>query len=106
MDEYLRLLMLAYFKEKKEKYSLYELRKNLGIAESYTLELINQLLEDGLLEIKNNLLSLSHKGRIFLMNNSLDWFSFEIEPMEQLFFHERWPLDKPYAPKNFSKKIK
>lgn len=104
MDEYNKLLILAYFKEYRENYSFSEIKRHLGITNMYLYTLLNQLISDELLIYKEYLLTLSLKGRIYIMNNNMDWFKF-IEIPDTNINENKWPIDKPYIPKNFSKKI-
>ena len=67
MDDYLELLILAYFREVGEEYSLYELKEIIGVSIKQIEEMVDALLDEKLLMYQNYLLTLSIKGRINLL---------------------------------------
>jgi hypothetical protein len=103
MDEYNKLLILAYFKEFHENYSLQEIKKYLGVTNGYFDNLISQLIDDEFLVYKDYLITLSLKGRTYLINKNMEWYSFDENLIDNV-DGDKWPLDKPYVPKKFSKK--
>lgn len=103
MDEYIRLLILAYFKEFKEEYNLVELKEKIGISFNMLDNYISELIESDKLYYKHNMLSISQKGRIQLMNSELENYSF-CNDLEKEFLNEKWNIEKIYCVHEFSKK--
>ena len=110
MDEFVEDLILGYIKTKKGKYSFRELAEILGISKNVVTRHIQQLIEDGKLEYKNSLLSITLHGRVQIQNKPVDYFDFTNENID---YHanainpeKAWPLDKVYIPDSFSGKSK
>lgn len=103
--EYIELLILSYFKNHSEEYSLQKLRSLLGISFSQLDEIIDEMISNGLLIYDDFILRISFEGRIKLMKSSMERYEqvSEIEIREQL-LKEPWPIDKPYMVKRFSRK--
>ncbi len=79
MNEYVELLILAYFREYSTRYTASDLAYKLGV----TIELLNSYLEE-LLEkkelcIKENMISISKEGRLVLENSDMENYSFDSE---------------------------
>ena len=64
MDEYVKLLILAYFKEFNGRYNLVKLKEKIGISFNMLDNFIGELVENSELSYKNNMLSITQKGRL------------------------------------------
>lgn len=109
MSDMYRNFILAYFKEHDKEYSFCSLAEYLGIPISMVDDCIEQLICDGLLIYNaNSMLSLTEKGRLSILNQQADFFSFDdvrpdrriINPAAAL------PLDAIYVPNGFISKLK
>lgn len=105
MKDYLELLILAYFKEKKDDYSFQEIEDLIGINLTQLGDLLEKLIGEKYLKYENNLLKLSLKGRFVLLESELENYSMDSNNIEERFEEEKWELDKPYCPHEFSKEI-
>ena len=85
MDEYVRLLILAYFREHSKGYTIEELCMMIGLFSEQANCFIDRLLEEGFLEYKGYLLSISLKGRILLMHSKLEDYRFTADLKRELF---------------------
>ena len=104
LDEFTMLLILAYFKELKEDYSLSELKELLGVSLETLDENIEELLNNGILHInEKSLISLTHKGRIVLMNSKMENYSFKSDIYDSELLKETWPISKPYSVHKFKR---
>lgn len=101
MDDYLELLILAYFREVGEEYSLYELKEIIGVSIKQIEEMVDALLDEKLLMYQNYLLTLSIKGRNKLANSEMENYSFKSDNYIIMNKRERWPLEKPYPIHDF-----
>ncbi len=102
MNEYVELLILAYFREYKARYSVSDLAYKLGV----TLDLLNSYLEE-LLEkkelcINENIISISKEGRLVLGNSDMENYSFDSESYLIDDGKESWPKEKVYPVHGFS----
>lgn len=104
MDNYVEGLVLAYFKQFSQEYSLYDLKDKIGISMGLLNEILDSLFRRGLLEYRDNLIGLSKSGRIALSNSELDGYFFDEEEYLEKEDSTKWPLDKVYAVHSFSKK--
>ena len=99
MIEYVELLILAYFREYGARYSASDLANKLGV----TLDLLNSYLEEMLekkeLCIKENMISISKEGRLILDDSAM----FESESYLINGGKEKWPKEKVYPVRGFSK---
>ncbi len=103
MNEYVELLILAYFREYSTRYTASDLAYKLGV----TIELLNSYLEE-LLEkkelcIKENMISISKEGRLVLENSDMENYSFDSESYLIDSGKEKWPKEKVYPVHGFSK---
>ena len=96
MDEYISLLILAYFKEFKEEYNLTELKEKIGISFNMLDNYICELVEEEKLHYKQNMLSVSQKGRLELLKSDLENYSF-CNDLEGGFSDEKWSIEKIYC---------
>ena len=106
MDEYLSLLILAYFKEQKS-YTIGSISKLLGISSARTLSILETLIERGCLQYEENLLCLSTTGRLTLQNHHEDVYSFDNQTIEipKVDISSAWSIDQIYVPDGFLKKL-
>lgn len=102
MDEYVILLILAYFKNYGQNYSLNDLKSSIGVSLWQLDEYIDSLIEEGLLVINDDkLLALSLRGRLKLASSDMEYYEYA-DSSECL--DNRWPLEKAFPVKGFSKK--
>ncbi len=107
MDNYLKLMILAYFKEKQDHYSIYDVMRTLGISISKLDSLLDELIENDLLKYDANILGLTKKGRLQLVNKSIDYYKYS-EPdirYERIDKNSAWSINKPYVPEKFLTKL-
>ena len=79
MDEYVELLILAYFYNYGEEYDLIELKENLGISFRQLDLYLEQMLEKRKLVYSNYMLQLTEKGFIQLMTSKMKDYEYRIE---------------------------
>lgn len=103
MDEYIKLLILAYFKSHTEEYDLIELNRKIGVPFTMFMELIDTVIDEGLLEYIGLKLTLTFKGRMKLLHSSMENYC-EIDSIEDSFFSEKLDINTPFFVHNFSKK--
>lgn len=77
MDEYIELLILSYFREYKEEYSLTDLKENLGVSFSMLDEFLGQLITEKKLIYSDNMLQLTEKGLIVLLTSRMKNYYFQ-----------------------------
>lgn len=110
MDDFLKGIILAYFKSHKNEYSFAALAALLGISLSRMDDIIEGLLQEEMLEYnKSHMLSLSPKGRLAILNQKVDSITFsdnirfrysKINPDAAI------PIDQIYVPPNFLERVK
>lgn len=108
MDKHIQMMLMAYFKENKNTYSLSFLVKIYGITFERLTIIIEQLIREKCLEYnENNMLSLTPKGRLMLLNTSYDYYSaYDSQlPIGIIDPQKAWPIDKPYIPDKFTSKL-
>lgn len=98
MQEFYFSLILSYFKESKENYSILEITKILGLSLLKTENLISILIDKNYINYTDNLLQLTEAGNNYLANN----FQFSISFTKPEITNAPWPIDKIYIPKNFT----
>ncbi|MCC2816744.1 hypothetical protein LK537_05495 [Lachnoclostridium pacaense] len=103
MDEYVKLLILAYFKEFNGRYNLEKLKEKIGISFNMLDNFIGELVENSELSYKNNMLSITQKGRLKLINSEMEDYSYSIN-LENEYSNSRWSIEKIYTVHEFSKK--
>lgn len=103
MKELHKLLVLVLLLEQKNNYDLEDIRNNIGISVRDFYKLMDEMFDEDLVEYRENLLSISFKGRMMLATNDMDSF-LEHSGIEDELFNERWPIDKPYYVRKFSQK--
>ncbi len=108
MDEYINLLVLAYFKNNQDDYSYLKLSRMLGLTIANLEKYIDENIENRNLQITNDMLQLTPKGRLLLMNKSIDSLDFTEEAIESDFINplNAWALDRPYVPEKFTSKLR
>ena len=102
-DEYLLLLILAYFKEHVEDYSFAELADELGCSIIKLSDYIEKLISAYLLEYHNNLLSITLEGLNYLCQEGMAYYTFDAK-INDLYENEKLPEDEVYISHAFSKK--
>ena len=103
MSEYIKLLILAYFKQYKKEYSFSDIASRIGLSEIQVSEYISDLINDICIEYKDDLLQLTLTGRNRLADSYLENYEFDAN-IESLFTEEKWEINKVYVPHEFSKK--
>ena len=101
-NEYFELLVLAYFRQYKNEYSISDISNNIGISEIFASDLILDLVNKGELKYNDDLLRITVKGRNRLCNSSLESYSFDAD-LGSIFLNKRWDKNKVYVPHEFSK---
>lgn len=106
MDDYLKLLILAYFKQ-SQSYSISTIAGMLGISLRKTSDLIDTLLEKKYLVYTDSLLRLSDVGRLQIQNHEVDYLCFDSTEFQvpKVNPSEAWPKDKIYIPEKFLRKL-
>ena len=105
MDEYRELLILQYFLEKKEQYSINEIVNKLGIGYTKILKLIENLIKKNLLIYNNYLLELTDLGRQNIVKNDIYIIYKDNIVNTNINISNKFNIDDIYIPKRFSKKI-
>ena len=103
---YKEILALSYFREKESEYIISELIEILGYNRNQIDELISCLFTKEYLCYKDNMISVTSKGKTFLISQNSDEMSssdnqflmIKISPESAL------PIDAPYVPDSFTKK--
>lgn len=103
MDDYILLLILAYFKEHINEYSITKISKEIGCSVMQTSVYIEQLLEIGYLEYMDYLLKLSIVGRKYLANSDMEYYTFDAD-ISSLYENKRLKENEIYCIHEFSKK--
>ena len=74
---YKKLLMLVYFKDYSDNYSIVDLKNKMGMSFFNIVKQIQEMIEEGLLCINdNNLDPLTLKGRLCLGKSRVESFKF------------------------------
>lgn len=103
MDEYLKLLLLSYFKSHTDEYDLIELNRQIGMPFAQFMDFIDTVVDEGLIAYSNYKLTLTFKGRMKLLHSQMEYYC-EVDNIECLFFDEKWNINTPYLVRTFSKK--
>lgn len=103
MNEFVELLILAYFREYKTRYSASDLAYKLGVTLDLLNSYIEELLEKEELFINRNMILISKKGRLVLDNSDMENYSFDSESYLIDGVKEKWPKEKVYPIHSFSK---
>lgn len=108
MNDYIILLALAYFKERREHYIIGELSEILGQNSEQTVELVEYLLERNYISYVNDLLAITSKGVTLLISNNSVSLSIQAEDFvtPHINPNRAIPIDAPYVPIGFTKKFK
>lgn len=105
MDEYVELLVLSYFQNHPDEYSLGELRNIIGISFAQLDDIIDCMISEGKLLYRNENLELSFEGRMMLLNSSMEEYEYFSEvDINKYLLKECWSIDKPFYVSKFSKK--
>ena len=78
MDEYVELLILAYFRNYKEAYSLTELKDNLGISFGQLDSYLDHMQTERKLMFCGNMLQITEKGMIQLLTSEMRDYRFQM----------------------------
>lgn len=103
MDEYICLLLLAYFKKHVGEYSINEISNEIGCSILQTSEYIEILLNRGLLEYHNFMLALSISGRQLLASSDMEYYIFDAD-ISELYEKKRIDENDVYCVHEFAKK--
>ena len=101
-DNYIELLILAYFKQYNSRYDLTNLKDEIGLSFKLLDEYIDKLIIEKKLEYKHYLLSLTVTGRVYLANSKMENYSFNAD-VEKMHSKEKLSLDTIYCIDEFSK---
>lgn len=95
------LLILSYFKQYND-YSLVQIASEIGVSLNKLVDLIDGLIEKGYIERRDDLLSLSFSGRIYLQKSSVEFYDYynDYNSIEEL-RKKAWDLDRIYIPEKF-----
>lgn len=106
MDDYLQLLILAYFKQ-YHTYSINDIARLLGTSPQKITDLISDLLQKNYLEYSDDLLRLSPAGRLQIMNHKVDFLVFDSGDLQIPKVHpdRAWTTDRIYIPEGFLSKL-
>lgn len=102
-EEYLKQLILVYFKEYGENYDILDLGSKIGITITTLSDYIYELIENNFLRYEDDLLQLTLKGRIYLSNTLMEDYTFKSD-ISLLYEHNKWDINKIYCVHEFSKK--
>lgn len=109
MNDFQRGYILAYFKDHQQDYSFYALANNLGISVSVIDDLISELIEENQLAYNSdNMLVLTPRGRLTILNDRVDFLSFDENLAERKIINPQAAisLDQIYIPDDFISKLK
>ena len=110
MDEFIEMLILAYFKTHPTDYSFQALAGLLGLSVKKTTACVQELLDQGYLAYSDSLLALTLKGRGRIQNEAADYCRFQpADPLledKRIFLTTRLSFEDVYIPADFSKKLK
>lgn len=109
MNDFQRGYILAYFKDHQQDYSFYALANNLGISVSVIDDLISDLIEENQLAYNSdNMLVLTPRGRLTILNERVDFLSFDENLAERKIINSQAAisLDQIYIPGDFISKLK
>lgn len=109
MNDFQRGYILAYFKDHQQDYSFYALANNLGISVSVIDDLISELIEENQLAYNSdNMLVLTPRGRLTILNDRVDFLSFDENLAERKIIKTQTAilLDQIYIPDDFISKLK
>lgn len=100
--EFRQKLVLSYLKEHRYDYSYEELSGEMGLSYSVLIDLINEMISKGLLEIREDCLTMTFKGRMMLQNSEMEFYNTISEPgITDEFRRRAWPIDKVFVPFDF-----
>lgn len=103
MDEYICLLLLAYFKNHVNGYSLNEIAREIGCSILQTGDYIEILLNRGLLEYHNFMLTISIEGRLLLASSNMEYYRFDAD-ISKLYEKNKIDETEVYCAHEFAKK--
>jgi predicted transcriptional regulator len=109
MNDFQRGYILAYFKDHQQDYSFYALANSLGISVSVIDDLICELIEENqLVYNSDNMLVLTPRGRLTILNEQVDFLSFDDSLAERRIIKPKTAisLDQIYIPDDFISKLK
>jgi len=103
MDEYVELLILAYFKEFHENYDLTVLKEKVGLSYGMLDEYLNELIDNNKIEYRNNLLVITQLGRLSLAKSKLENYSYTSD-LDKIYSNDSFDLETIYCVHEFSNK--
>ena len=109
MNDFQRGYILAYFKDHQQDYSFYALANNLGISVSVIDDLISELIEENQLAYNSdNMLVLTPRGRLTILNDRVDFLLFDENLAERKIIKPQTAisLGQIYIPDDFISKLK
>ena len=109
MNDFYRGYILAYFKDHQQDYSFYALANNLGISVSVIDDLISELIEENQLAYNSdNMLVLTPRGRLTILNDRVDFLLFDENLAERKIIKPQTAisLGQIYIPDDFISKLK
>lgn len=101
-QQFKELLILSYFKRHND-YSLVQIASEIGVPLNNLDDLIERLIEKGFLERRDDLLSLSFSGRIYLQKSSVEFYDYYYNDDNciEIFREKAWNIDRIYIPEDF-----
>ena len=109
MNDFQRGYILAYFKDHQQDNSFYALANNLGFSVSVIDDLISELIEENQLAYNSdNMLVLTPRGRLTILNDRVDFLLFDENLAERKIIKPQTAisLDQIYIPDDFISKLK
>ena len=108
MNDFQKGYILAYFKDHPQNYSFQFLAENLGISIAEIDDLISGLITESQLTYYNNMVELTPQGRLSIMNDQIDYFSFMDSSVKMRFVNPQVAVSiyDIYIPDDFISKLK
>lgn len=94
------ILVLAYFNSHYKTYEFSEIGRLMGMTYFELKKCMDYLLKHKLLIVVDNFIVISKKGEGFLRGKKSETFFGEFK--EQVTTREKWNIDNPYIPIDFS----
>ncbi|EEU31706.1 hypothetical protein HMPREF0946_01567 [Fusobacterium vincentii 3_1_36A2] len=105
-EDYIRSLILSYFKIRGKNYSLLEIRQIFGLQEKQLDIFLYKLKNLKYIIYQDFELTITKEGIDFLeKSNQYNNFRVKEYKYKYIDFSKAKPLDEPYIPQNFLKKI-
>lgn len=104
MEEYVELMILAYFKQYGPNYSVFDLKNKIGISLVLINDIIDRMIEKEMLRVHNSLIEITQYGRIYLSRSDLESYSFWNDDYKINSSIKQLPMQQIFPVKEFSKK--